>query len=761
MWRYKYYLSLLISLLVIVVLPDQHAAAGDDFEPVYLPLLQVSRTAGDIRIDGKLGDTGWREAAKAANFAEHRPGDQTKPPVETYSLITYDDRNLYVAFMCYDDPKAVRASIADRERVHGDDNICLCLDTYGDAAWAYTLNVNPYGVQADALWNPNTGEDSGIDLIWESAAQITDSGYQVEMAIPFSSLRFPSSEEQVWRVDFWRNHPRETNRAYSWAAYDRNESCWPCQWGTVTGISGVEPGKGIEIMPTWIGFQSGADTSQSRPGTNYDFVNEDLKGELSFFGKYAFSSDITGEVAYNPDFSQVEADAGQIDVNTTFALFYPERRPFFQEGSDIFSTLFNSFYTRTVNDPEYAGKFTARTNKTDLGYLIARDENSPITLPFEEFSAYLLAGKSVTNVLRGRHTIGDASHVGMIVTDRRLDNGGSGTIISHDARYRITRSLSLAYQAILSHTGEPDDTMMTRGLNNYVFWDDHTAGFDGESYWGHGGIAQLSYSTQSWGWLANYWEVSPTYRADNGYDPKNNRRDAMLHTYYTVRPENSVFEFINPWIQGGSVWNYDGKRKEQYVVTGVGTRLKVLQSYFETQYSRRNENFAGIQFDNNWNVSQYGQVRFGDPFAFGGSIGYGHRLARRHRVMAKQWSAELWMDVKPHDRVLMEQWLNYARGHDLNTDDELFDGYIYRNRLSYQVIRPLALRLVVEYDHIYETWAVDPLLTYRINPFSIFYIGTTYRYEPCQEINAIGDITSSRKLASRQFFMKLQYLFQI
>ena len=197
------------------------------------------------------------------------------------------------------------------------------------------------------------------------------------------------------------------------------------------------------------------------------------------------------------------------------------------------------------------------------------------------------------------------------------------------------------------------------------------------------------------------------------------------------------------------------------MTTGIGSRLKVLQSYFETQYSRRDENFAGLQFNNNWSIRQYGQVRFGDPFAFGGSVEFGHELARRHRVMASQMGADLWMDIKPHDRILVEQWLSYANGNDLESDEELFDGYIYRNRLSYQVMRPLALRLVIEYDHFYDTWAVDPLLTYRINPFSIFYVGTTYRYEPCEEIDAIGDISCSKKLASRQFFMKLQYLFQI
>ncbi|MFC1476094.1 carbohydrate binding family 9 domain-containing protein, partial [Candidatus Zixiibacteriota bacterium] len=203
--------------------PVQADYVDDPFTPVYQPELRVTQTSGEIKIDGKLDDSGWLDAARADNFAEHRPGDQTKPPVETVAFITYDEDKLYVSFTCYDDPAAIRASHAERERVFDDDNISLLLDTYGDAAWAYTMNVNPYGVQADALWSPNTGEDSGFDLIWESAG-----------AIPFAALRFPNREQQTWKIDFYRNHPRETQRAYSWAAYDRNEQCWPCQWGTVT-----------------------------------------------------------------------------------------------------------------------------------------------------------------------------------------------------------------------------------------------------------------------------------------------------------------------------------------------------------------------------------------------------------------------------------------------------------------------------------------------------------------------------------------------
>jgi hypothetical protein len=240
----------LIFTLLAGWLTSPNIAAGENYQPVYSPTLHVSRAAGPIKIDGKLDDPGWQGAARATNFAEHNPGDQTQPPVETEVLITYDDEYLLVAFLCFDDPKAVRASLCERDEIWSDDYAIVLIDSYAEATWAYEISANPYGIQGDVLWSRSGGEDAGFDLIYESVGMITGQGYQVEMAIPFSSLRFPNRQAQIWKMDFWRNHPREDRGQYSWAAYDRDDPCWPCQWGTVTGIENVQPGKGFEILPS-------------------------------------------------------------------------------------------------------------------------------------------------------------------------------------------------------------------------------------------------------------------------------------------------------------------------------------------------------------------------------------------------------------------------------------------------------------------------------------------------------------------------------
>ena len=138
----------------------------------------------------------------------------------------------------------------------------------------------------------------------------------------------------------------------------------------------MKPSKGLEIMPSQIFTQYGGRSE------NTAWSNEAVLGEFSLGAKANLSSSFTVEGTYNPDFSQIEADAAQIDVNSSFALFFPERRPFFQEGSDMYRTFFNAVYTRSINDPLFATKITGRPGSTSVALLTARDENTPFTLPF-------------------------------------------------------------------------------------------------------------------------------------------------------------------------------------------------------------------------------------------------------------------------------------------------------------------------------------------------------------------------------------------
>ena len=507
-----------IGFLAITTTPTPTLA--NDFTPTFLPEVTISRTAGDIHVDGDLTDPGWKGAARIDKFHENEPGDQIEPPVKTVARLAYDDSRLYVAVVCYDNPADIRASLCDRDWIFEDDNVGFFLDTYGTAQWAYTLNVNPYGIQGDALWSRGHGEDDRFDLIFESSGKITDSGYQVEIAIPFSSLRFPNKPVQEWRMEIWRHHQREFHHQISWAAYDRDEDCWPCQWGFLMGIRDVKPGKGIEFIPSVLAYQAGSLLGEGVPDDPYDFVNDDPEAEVSLNARYAITSDITVEATVNPDFSQVEADAAQVDVNETFALSYSERRPFFQEGLDLFQSWSELVYTRSINDPSFAAKSTARIGEWSFAYLGARDEHSPIILPFEELSAVVSGGKSFSNIFRVRRSFGSDSHLGILATDRRYDDGGSGSVVSFDTQLRLSKCFRLQALAVGSYTQEPDDTAGTSGLNDWLFDGEHTAGFDGEDFGGYSWVANLEERARHLDFDISYWYRSPTYRSDNGFEPQ-------------------------------------------------------------------------------------------------------------------------------------------------------------------------------------------------------------------------------------------------
>lgn len=750
------------AALLVLALPL--LAQADDFVPVYHPEMDVGRAAGPIVLDGRLDDEGWLTAGVADNFAEHSPGDQVRPPVDTRALMTYDDDALYVAWHCFDDPASVRATMTERDRIWRDDYVILALDTFGDQVWAFEIASNPYGVQGDLLWSSNVGEDMGYDLVFETAGRITDDGWIVEMRIPWTSLRFPTNDEQVWRVDFWRNHPREVRGQYSWAAYDRDDPCWPCKWGTVRGVRGVRPGKGLELLPALTASQAGgrvvAETPEGDPYYTDGWSNDDPTADLSLSAKFAVSSSFTLDGTLNPDFSQVEADAAQIDVNSTFALSFPERRPFFQEGSDLFQTWFSTVYTRSINDPSFAAKITGRPGRTNVAYLVARDRNTPLILPFEEGSAFVRAGESVSNILRVRHSLGDQAHLGVITTDRHLDAGGSGRVLGADARLRLTKGWQLETQVLATHTDEPDDPGLTAQLDGELFdRGRRTAALDGEAYWGHGVYASLEYGDRDQSFDFDYWERSPTFRADSGFEPGNNSRQVNLYYDRAFRFDDSdLLDWIQPQANAGRKWNFEERKKDEWLWAGVSSRLKVMQIWGQVSYLVSNENFHGIQFDGIKALELNLQAVPSSWLELRTYASSGDRIARFADSMGREERLGVAMTFKPLDRLVIEGDLDLARSRDLASDELYFDGYILRTRLQLQVNRELAARVVLQYDDFRGGWEADPLLTYRVNPFSIAYVGSTRDYV---------DLTGGRAgvsgwhLTERQYFLKFQYLFQM
>ncbi len=750
-----------------VVLPT--ARADGEFTPQFRPTLDVGRAPGAIKVDGDLDDAGWRNAARAAGFAEISPADQEKPAVDSEAWVTYDDQNLYVALIARDEPGDVRVSLCDRDRIFSDDYFGIMIDTYGDLAWGYELFVNPIGIQGDLRMVSSGNEDMAFDIVWESRGKVTADGYQVEIAIPFASLRFPDEDEQVWRVNFWRDHQRDVRRRYAWAAQDRDDPCFMCQWGTMTGIRGIEPGQNLELITNVFGKQAGSLIDSDDPDTAFEGADPD--GEASLNLRYGITSTTSAELAINPDFSQVESDAGQIDVNQTFALFFPERRPFFQEGSDLYDTWINAVYTRSINAPDIATKAVAEVGGFRAAYTFAHDDHSPLIVPFEQRSEFIALEGSKSNLFRVRRNLGSGSYFGGLLTDRRLEGsaGGAGTTGGIDGLFRFLTTWQVEMQAVMSRTEEPDDPSLSEDFDVDTFdGGKHTAALDGETFTGHGLYVSLERSGRTWNADFDYWEYSPTFRTDNGFTTRNDYRQVSLSNGLSYQPNRRWLTDWNPSINFGRVWNYEDRFKDEWVRPNVWFQLPAQTGWW-VNYLFSRERFGEDVFDDIRIFNTGLDTRPSEMLGFGGNVSVGKGIYRDFDdpQLADQRSFGVYVRLKPAQRVDLQADWSYARMNSRRDDgEELFAGYILRNRFTVNFTREWFLRVIVQYNDFSDRLDIEPLLTYKINPFTVFYVGTTSRYQ----LFETGDYDPDEfqipteddwKLSERQFFAKLQYLFRM
>lgn len=724
------------------------------FVPKVKPEVQVQRRERTIVIDGTLDDEGWCEATRVTGFTEVQPRDQKRPPVRTEVLVAYDDSHFYLAFLAHDDrPSAIRASLRNRDDIWSDDFVGIILDPYGDAAQAYEIFANPLGVQGDLLMTSGSEEDPGFDLVYESAGQITEDGYQVEMAIPLSSLRFPDRAVQQWRATFIRTRPRSSREQYSWAAVDRDDPCLMCQMGTLAGIEDVRPGTNLDILPAVVGSQAGSLADAEAPSSGFE--NGRVQAEPSLNLRYNFTPSMSAEATVNPDFSQVESDAAQIDVNTTFALSFPERRPFFQEGSDLFDTWMDVVYTRSINKPLVATKLTGRAGRTSVAYLGAMDEDTPLLLPFKERSAVAEAGRSFSNILRARRTFGENSFVGATLTDRRLFDGGYGALGSLDMKWQFLRNYRLEAQLALNNTQEPKELAVHEDNDEATFGDGaYTAALDGERFTGNGVFLSVDRNARHWNFDLAYEGYSPTFRTDNGFVTGNDFRRLRMRQGVMFYPEQGIVERIQPAVLARTEYDFGGAKQEDYVQAQMFTRFKGQTQVF-TSYSMERERFLGTMFERmpGWNVEVNSQ--FSDVLSGGVQVGGGQSIYRSDEPeKGRQRNVSAWATIKPIQRIVMQPSFEYSELRALETDESFFRGYILRTKLSVQFTRELSVRLVTQYNDFSASFDLEPLVQYQVNPFTVFYVGSTHDYN---RFEAPYGWTPSQ----RQFFFKLQYLFRV
>lgn len=712
-------------------------------------VIRAVKVNSDINMTGKLSDPLWSMAPTVECPYEIQPGDNIPASQKTWVKILYNSRYLYVGFICKDDdPSSIRAHLTDRDKNFEDDFVVVIIDPFEDNQRAYEFIVNPLGTQSDLMRNGNN-ENPSWDAVWYSKGAINDTGYTVEISIPFKSIRFPDKSTQDWTLMLGRNYPRESRKIFSWTTFDKNNPCFLCNAGTLKGLKDLQSSSNFELLPYSMGLQSGELANQGDPASNFE--NGKLKARFGGGIKFLPNPSLSLEIVGNPDFSQVESDAAQISVNTTFAIFYPEKRPFFLDGADMFNTKINGFYSRMINNPLVAAKVANKSKHFTLAYLAAEDRNSAFIVPGEEASSFVSTSlSSFSNVFRGKYEFGTQSYVGTLITTRNFTNaynyaGGLDWNIFFHNNYTFLGQL------LISSTKELSDTTLLSDAG-YYGTTEFTRAFDGQTFSGIAAIVELRRDSKYYNFRVRYKDFSPTFQAQDGFVTAVDYRMINIENGYQFYPEDSFIDTGYLFSEMSAKFNYTGARKERWLATGVSLQMKNQINLRLTILPYNEELFNSIRFNRVFRSMLNIYTSPSSNITASMSIDVG-RFINRQNPPSLGYGHNIYTELvfKPTDKLSLNISYQRSRLTSEATNDLIYDGYISRFTGIYQFSEQLFFRIIGQYNSFDKSIQIDPLLSFKLNPFTIFYAGSTHSLTNFEEPYGV-------KQTSRQFFIKLQYL---
>ena len=706
----------------------------------------VERTSVEIHVDGNLNEAVWQKPPTFTLDYETNPGDNSKARVTTEMWITYDQDRLYVAARAHDPkPDAIRARLTDRDRAFQDDFLGVVLDTFNDERRAFEFFVNPFGVQMDLSQNDLTGnEDDSWDAIWDSAGRLTTAGYEVEIAIPFSSLRFPNANApQTWGIDALRIWPREQRYRFGLNPLPRGRNCYLCNEAKLSGFDGVQPGRNMEFDPTFTGHHT-----DQRPDLDQSF-QQDQKVDPGITARWGITPGITVNGAINPDFAQVEADAAQLTVNTQFAIFFPEKRPLFLEGADFFDTKINAIYTRDIADPNWGVKVSGKEGKSAFGAILAQDDRTNFLFPTNQFSNLGTSEESnVSGILRYRYDLGSGSSVGGLVTNRQ-GTDYHNRVIGADGLFRWGNE-AVRVEVLGSVTAYP------RFIQDAF---DQPAG----SLRGSSMRAVLQHSVRTWTGYLQYIGADDDFRADLGFIPQVGYHKSFSFLEHYWFSDNNEHWWRKFTLGTETTWTYDrnGNPLQQQVAPYV--YINGPHEFFTTLYAGLGPSYyLGKRFDRNffngyWEMRPTGSVYLKLETRLGQEIDYDN--ARQGHIV--RFIPGVRLDLARHLRLeLNETWER------LNVDGgELYHANVSEVRATYQLTTRTFVRAISQYFEV----ARDPslytfpigkkdqalfnqfLFSYKVNPQVVLFLGYSDNYFN----NVVRNLTQ----ANRTLFFKVGYAF--
>ncbi|MBN2665833.1 MAG: carbohydrate binding family 9 domain-containing protein [Bacteroidales bacterium] len=714
-------------------------------------VFQAVRISEPLKLTGGLDNPFWENAVPIELGFEIIPSENTPSGQRTEVMALYDQDFLYLGFRCFDTlPGAIRAHLSDRDQIFNDDYVLISIDTYGDFQKGYEFAVNPHGIQGDLLMM-GTMEDPSYDMVWQSKAVINNDGWSAEMAIPFRALNFNGDNIQEWKILVIRSVPRNNKYVLSWTPIDRNIPNLLQQGGLISGLSGIKPGRSIDLLPYTMIEQASERSDLSDPGSSFE--DGSWKTRIGGGIQYSPNPGININVVINPDFSQIESDADQVTVNNTFALSYPEKRPFFMAGMDLLQTPM--YYSRTINNPLAAVKGNGKTGKISWLALSAYDRNTAIVVPGEERSNTILTDEgSYTNVGRLRYDIGNESFIGVLGLSRNFTKAHN-YLGGVDWNMKFWKNWYFNGELFLSHTSELNDSSLF-SLDSEFGSTGYDEGFNGEAYFGTGMHLSLVRRGRIYTFNIVQNNFSPTYQTYNGMFPSVNSRMTYVYHNFTLYPNGKVIKRISLLLNANLNYNYDNLFKKGLIQSSL-LLIMVGQTYFNISYLPVSaERYRDQLFSN---ANRFSFSLSSSPvkgLTISGNAQVGRFIYRSiSPVMGRGFNVFGSIQFEPGSRLKSDISCSLAKLCDNTSGDLFYNGYILRNQTTYQFTGKLFLRNIIQYNSFTRELELYPLLNFKVNAFTMFCAGMTQGMIDYETEN-IGFIP-----VERQYFVKLQYLFAL
>lgn len=609
--------------------------------PINIPLESVP-----VVIDGKLDEEVWKQAAVFKDFYQTGPGYNVAPSKPTEVYMMYDEKNLYVGFKCWDERDKIRATVAKRDAVFGEDNVRMWLDTYDDRRRAYVLGFNPLGIQQDGIYTEGRGADFSVDIVMESKGVIEDWGWSVEVKIPFKSLRYSAGKGKSWGFNAARNIDRFNDEFDQWLPDDRDVSGFLIKHGKITGLDQIKYEKTIEIVPSITVSETGL-RKRTIPSSGYEqfgvyepifnpigiqdpgkFTNDAIRQDIGVNFKYNMSPNVTLDAAVNPDYAEIEADAPVILANQRFPIFFQEKRPFFLEGKDIFDSPLQPFYSRTIVDPDLAVKLTGKSGRNTFGILAASD-NAPGNFSQDERDELavcqegraddiadgrparrcssiesILDKNSTVGVIRLKHDFGTENNIGFFATARIFPKNRN-FLSGFDGKWKLNPQTTMIFQALGTYSKkfiyDP-----TRDRVDYRVGD------------GFGYFWSLDYTTDTKGWYAEIFGRTKDYFADVGFTRRRNTNQAFFSNRFSTKSNPKAKIIRADWNQF-TRYTFDWSGRTQYALLGSGLNLSMQGNTFINAE-------AGLQYEKDYE-EEFGPKRDALIGHLGGFVGEPTRAA--------------------------------------------------------------------------------------------------------------------------------------